>query len=242
MSTASSVHRLTTIRKLFSATIALLTVSIALTSCTTKSETAQSPVQPESSPASTTPETIRIGYVRWGLLPIVRQQGNLEQELAKQNIKVQWVGPFPAFAPVLEAFNAGEIDIARQHQDWKNTQQQPRKINPVDFEFKHFVQVKFLRCPQCYQQLTHHQSGYSIQDLHLMMNYGTVHFASCKDILSQVKALYFQMSFAISFLVHALIIRCNQSRRTLSDLIGCFYTKEDYLISRCSFSVTFAVH
>lgn len=112
MGAVSSVHCFISIKKLFSATIALLTISIVLTGCTTKTETAQSPPQPESSPASTTPETIRVGYVRWGLLPIVRQRGNLEQELAKQNIKVQWVGPFPAFAPVLEAFNAGEIDIS----------------------------------------------------------------------------------------------------------------------------------
>ncbi len=31
--------------------------------------------------------------------------------MAKQNIKVEWVGPFPAFAPVLEAVNAGEVDF-----------------------------------------------------------------------------------------------------------------------------------
>lgn len=54
---------------------------------------------------------MRIGYVRWGLLPIVRQRGELEKKLAAQNIKVEWVGPFPAFAPVLEAVNAGEVDF-----------------------------------------------------------------------------------------------------------------------------------
>jgi sulfonate transport system substrate-binding protein len=44
-------------------------------------------------------------------LPIARERKVLEETLAKQNIKVEWVGPFPAFAPVLEAVNAGEVDF-----------------------------------------------------------------------------------------------------------------------------------
>jgi len=55
---------------------------------------------------------VRIGYVRWGLLPLIRQRGTLERELAAKNIKVEWVGPFPNFAPVLEAINAGSVDLA----------------------------------------------------------------------------------------------------------------------------------
>jgi sulfonate transport system substrate-binding protein len=55
---------------------------------------------------------VRIGYVRWGLLPLIRQRGILERELAAKNIKVEWVGPFPNFAPVLEAMNAGSVDLA----------------------------------------------------------------------------------------------------------------------------------
>jgi len=54
---------------------------------------------------------VRIGYVRWGLLPLIRQRGTIEREAAK-NIKIEWVGPFPAFAPVLEAINAGSVDLA----------------------------------------------------------------------------------------------------------------------------------
>lgn len=61
--------------------------------------------------AGSSTETVRIGYVRWGLLPIARERQALESTLAKQNIKVEWVGPFPAFAPVLEAVNAREVDF-----------------------------------------------------------------------------------------------------------------------------------
>lgn len=99
-------------RRMLSAAFGLLLISAALVGCTTQGQptVSSSAEQPESAEAS--PEVIRIGYIRWGLLPIVKQQQRLEQELAKQNIKVEWVGPFPAFSPVLEAFNAGEIDFS----------------------------------------------------------------------------------------------------------------------------------
>ncbi len=76
---------------------------------------------PSNSTSSTAPvgsnqiqsqSVVRIGYVRWGLLPLIRQRGTLEQELAAKNIKVEWVGPFPAFAPVLEAINARSVDLS----------------------------------------------------------------------------------------------------------------------------------
>ncbi|WP_348250377.1 aliphatic sulfonate ABC transporter substrate-binding protein [Leptolyngbya sp. NM2-A1] len=92
-------------------------VGLAFTGCTTPTtEASQSQTSAENTtanaPANTEAQTIRIGYVRWGLLPIIRQRGVLEQELAKQNIKVEWVGPFPAFAPVIEALNANSADIS----------------------------------------------------------------------------------------------------------------------------------
>lgn len=49
--------------------------------------------------------------MRWGLLPLIKQRGTLERELVAKNIKVEWVGPFPNFAPVLEAINAGSVDF-----------------------------------------------------------------------------------------------------------------------------------
>ncbi|MBD2339896.1 aliphatic sulfonate ABC transporter substrate-binding protein [Calothrix sp. FACHB-156] len=56
--------------------------------------------------------TIKIGYVKWALLPIVRERGTLEKDLAAQNIQINWVGPFPNFAPLLETLNARSTDIA----------------------------------------------------------------------------------------------------------------------------------
>ncbi len=98
--------RFTLVRQLISSLVGLLMFSALLASCSTQTATSSSSQQ------STKPETIRIGYVRWGLLPIVRERKTLEKELAKQNIQVKWIGPFPAFAPVLEAFRAQEVDIS----------------------------------------------------------------------------------------------------------------------------------
>jgi sulfonate transport system substrate-binding protein len=110
------------VKRYSSAIASLIAIGLTISSCTTTSENQA----PSTSNAATNLsnsnrsnsnnqqelQTIRIGYVRWGLLPIVRQRQELERQLAKQNISVEWVGPFPAFAPVLEAVNAGEVDIS----------------------------------------------------------------------------------------------------------------------------------
>lgn len=60
-----------------------------------------------------TAETVlRIGYLR-GTEPInlVRIQGTLEKALEPIGVKVEWKGPFGAFAPVAEALNANSIDV-----------------------------------------------------------------------------------------------------------------------------------
>jgi sulfonate transport system substrate-binding protein len=112
--TSHSTSYFTLVRQLVSTVAGLLMFSALLASCSTKPAATQSPstVNEPTAQQSTEPQTVRIGYVRWGLLPIVRERKALEQELAKQNIQVEWVGPFPAFAPVLEAFRAGEVDIS----------------------------------------------------------------------------------------------------------------------------------
>jgi sulfonate transport system substrate-binding protein len=95
---------------------ALVTAGLVIGGCAAPTNNATQPsdstTDSATAPTNAAPETIRISYVRWGLLPIIRQRGVLEAELAKQNIKVEWVGPFPAFAPVLEAFNANSVDIS----------------------------------------------------------------------------------------------------------------------------------
>ena len=90
-----------------------LCLGLATSACTPSNSTSTVPVASSQSPSpQAKASVVRVGYVRWGLLPLVRQRGLLERELAAKNIKVEWVGPFPAFAPVLEAINAGSVDLA----------------------------------------------------------------------------------------------------------------------------------
>ena len=53
-------------------------------------------------------ETLRIGYQKTGVLVVVKQQQRLEQALAPDSVK--WV-EFQAGPPLMEALNAGAIDI-----------------------------------------------------------------------------------------------------------------------------------
>ncbi len=91
-------------------------VSLAAAGCApSNSANSANPVAPAGAQASaerSQPTVVRIGYLKWGLLPAVRQRGSIERELAAQNIQVEWSGPFPAFAPALEALNAGSIDLS----------------------------------------------------------------------------------------------------------------------------------
>jgi sulfonate transport system substrate-binding protein len=56
--------------------------------------------------------TVRIGVLR-GSSPInlVQEDGSLQHKLGSLGTKVEWAGPFPAFAPAAEALNANAIDI-----------------------------------------------------------------------------------------------------------------------------------
>jgi sulfonate transport system substrate-binding protein len=52
----------------------------------------------------------RIGYQKTGLPVIARQQGTIEKRLAGQGVAVKWV-EFTAGPPLLEAMNAGAVDL-----------------------------------------------------------------------------------------------------------------------------------
>jgi sulfonate transport system substrate-binding protein len=58
------------------------------------------------------PKVIRIGYLK-SLTPlnIGRLRGTVAKALAARGYTVQWAGPFPAFAPAVEALTPGSIDI-----------------------------------------------------------------------------------------------------------------------------------
>ena len=70
--------------------------------------------QGSSTAQSSAPEkqtVVRIGYIKGSLSAIAKERGTLERELAPKNIKVEWVGTFPSFAPVLETINAKSSDL-----------------------------------------------------------------------------------------------------------------------------------
>ncbi|WNZ27025.1 aliphatic sulfonate ABC transporter substrate-binding protein [Leptolyngbya sp. NK1-12] len=106
-----------TVQRILPSALGTILILGSLAGCSTvkstQSNSAEQPNsnQPAANPTENSQQVVRIGYVRWGLLPIARERKVLEETLAKQNIKVEWVGPFPAFAPVLEAVNAGEVDF-----------------------------------------------------------------------------------------------------------------------------------
>lgn len=62
-------------------------------------------------PAAQKPTVVRIGYIKGSLSAIVKERGTLERELSPKNIKIEWVGTFPSFAPVLETINARSSDL-----------------------------------------------------------------------------------------------------------------------------------
>lgn len=56
-------------------------------------------------------DTVRVGFGRGGLPLIARERGEFEKILADQDIKVEWVGPFPNHAPSLQAVVGGSADF-----------------------------------------------------------------------------------------------------------------------------------
>lgn len=67
----------------------------------------------QSSPAFAQEKSeLRIGYQKNGVLVVARQQGVLEQRLAKLGVTVKWV-EFTSGPPLLEAANVGSIDIGQ---------------------------------------------------------------------------------------------------------------------------------
>jgi sulfonate transport system substrate-binding protein len=56
-------------------------------------------------------DTVRLGWGRGGLPLLAKQRGEFEKLLAKDRIKVQWIGPFPNHAPSLQAVTGGSSDF-----------------------------------------------------------------------------------------------------------------------------------
>jgi sulfonate transport system substrate-binding protein len=59
------------------------------------------------------PVVLRIAFLRSPEpMSVVRLNGTLEKRLARLGVKVEWVGPFNAYAPAAEGLNAGVIDMS----------------------------------------------------------------------------------------------------------------------------------
>ena len=63
-------------------------------------------------PASAADKEVRVGFQKYGTLVLLKGKGLLEQELAPLGYKVKWA-EFAAGPQMLEALNAGAIDIAQ---------------------------------------------------------------------------------------------------------------------------------
>lgn len=89
-------------------------VPIVVASCTNSSGTSTSSTtgQPSAAPVanSTTSSsgTVRFGYQKASIL--LKSQGNIEKRLNAEGVQVEWK-EFPAGPPLLEALNAGAIDL-----------------------------------------------------------------------------------------------------------------------------------
>ncbi len=61
--------------------------------------------------AAATAKIVRIGYQKSGALLLVKQDGSLEKKLASLGYGIEW-REFPSGPPIVEALNAGALDVA----------------------------------------------------------------------------------------------------------------------------------
>lgn len=57
-------------------------------------------------------DTVRLTWGLSGLNLIAKERGEFEKLLAKDGIKVEWLGPFPNHAPTLQAVTGGSADFS----------------------------------------------------------------------------------------------------------------------------------
>ena len=87
---------------------AVLSSALALSACSPKDAPQTSAETTESSYVAS---DVRIGYQRSStLMTLLKESGELEQELAKKNVKVSW-HEFTSGQPLLEALNTGSVDV-----------------------------------------------------------------------------------------------------------------------------------
>jgi sulfonate transport system substrate-binding protein len=68
--------------------------------------------EPAWSASGRTTDTVRLTWGLSGLNLIAKERGEFEKVLAKDGIKVEWLGPFPNHAPTLQAVTGGSADFS----------------------------------------------------------------------------------------------------------------------------------
>ncbi|MBG7621457.1 NrtA/SsuA/CpmA family ABC transporter substrate-binding protein [Herbaspirillum sp. AP02] len=72
---------------------------------------AGAPAMALAAAAARNTDTVRLAWGKGGLPGIARTRGEFEKTLARDGIKVQWIGPFPNHAPSLQAVTGGSADF-----------------------------------------------------------------------------------------------------------------------------------
>jgi sulfonate transport system substrate-binding protein len=68
--------------------------------------------QAQAQSAGRKTDTVRLTWGFAGLNLIAKERGEFEKILAKDNIKVEWLGPFPNHAPTMQAVTGGSADFS----------------------------------------------------------------------------------------------------------------------------------
>jgi sulfonate transport system substrate-binding protein len=68
--------------------------------------------EPARSATGRTTDLVRLTWGLSGLNLIAKERGEFEKVLAKNGIKVEWLGPFPNHAPTLQAVTGGSADFS----------------------------------------------------------------------------------------------------------------------------------
>jgi sulfonate transport system substrate-binding protein len=74
--------------------------------------TLEQPGQAGAQSAGRKADTVRLTWGFNGLNVIAKERGEFEKTLARDNIKVEWLGPFPNHAPTMQAVTGGSADFS----------------------------------------------------------------------------------------------------------------------------------
>lgn len=89
-----------------------LGLSLVIAACTPAPSTVSETVTPPSATPVSQNRIVRIGHQKFDPLTLVKARGNLDKRLQSLGVAVEW-REFQAGPPLLEALNAGSLDIGR---------------------------------------------------------------------------------------------------------------------------------